>query len=165
MLESSVEKVDWSGPWSVCLLVPCFYSIWFSLLKKSPNCIIWQFKNILKFEFFKNHHLSFHIHFLPIGPVCVLSHICDPMNYSLPGSSVHGIFHRRILEWFVIYYSRGSSQPRDQTRVSCIAGRFFTLWATREDYSCSCSHTVEYCVCVNCYLVYFLATPLWHVGS
>ena len=81
MLESSVEKVDWSGPWSVCLLVPCFYSIWFSLLKKSPNCIIWQFKNILKFEFFKNHHLSFHIHFLPIGPVCVLSHICDPMNY------------------------------------------------------------------------------------
>ena len=44
---------------------------------------------------------------------------------SLPGSSVHGIFQARILEWVVISFSRRSSWPRDQTCVSCIAGRFF----------------------------------------
>ena len=56
----------------------------------------------------------------------------DPMDCSPPGSSVHGIFHARILEWFAISFSRGSSQPRDQTWVSCTAGRFFTDGATRE---------------------------------
>ena len=58
--------------------------------------------------------------------------LCDPMDYNLPGSSVQGILHVRILEWVAIPFSRGSSQPRDQTQVSCIAGRFFTIWATRE---------------------------------
>ena len=43
-----------------------------------------------------------------------------------------GILQARILEWVAMPYSRGSSQPRDQTHVSCIAGRFFTIWATRE---------------------------------
>ena len=47
-------------------------------------------------------------------------------------SSVHGIFQARILEWFAISFSSRSSQPRDQTQVSCIAGRFFTIWTTRE---------------------------------
>ena len=51
----------------------------------------------------------------------------DPMDYSLPGSSVHGILQARIQEWVAILLSRGSSQPRDQTWVSCIAGRFFTI--------------------------------------
>ena len=51
---------------------------------------------------------------------------CDPMDYSLPGSSVHGISQARILEWAVISSSRASSRPRDQTRVSCIDRRFFT---------------------------------------
>ena len=49
-----------------------------------------------------------------------------------PGSSVHGILQASILEWVAISYSTGSSQPRDQTQVSCIVGRFFTIWATRE---------------------------------
>ena len=53
-----------------------------------------------------------------------------PMGYSLSGSSLHEIFQARILEWVAIAFSRGSSQPRDQTRVSCTAGRFFTDWAT-----------------------------------
>ena len=53
----------------------------------------------------------------------------DPMNCSLPGSSVHGILQARLLEWVVIPFSRGSSQPRNQTVVSCIAGKFFTNWA------------------------------------
>ena len=55
-----------------------------------------------------------------------------PMDCSPPGSSVHGIFQARILEWVAISFSRGSSQPRDQTRVSRIVGRRFTIWATRE---------------------------------
>ena len=54
------------------------------------------------------------------------------MDCSLPGSSLHGILQARELEWVAISFSRGSSQPRDQTRVSCIPGRRFNLWATRE---------------------------------
>ena len=54
------------------------------------------------------------------------------MDCSLPGSSVHGIFQAIVLEWIAISFSRGSSQPRDRTRVSCIVDRRFTFWATRE---------------------------------
>ena len=57
---------------------------------------------------------------------------CNNMDCSPPGSSVHGISQARILEWIAISFSRGSSRPRNQTRVSCIAGRRFTVWATRE---------------------------------
>ena len=56
----------------------------------------------------------------------------DHMGYSLPGSSVHGIFQARILEWVSISFSRRSSQPRDRTLVSYIASGFFTNRATRE---------------------------------
>ena len=55
------------------------------------------------------------------------------MDCSLPGSSVHGISQARVLEWFAISFSRGSSWPRDRTQVSHIVGRRFTVWATRED--------------------------------
>ena len=54
------------------------------------------------------------------------------IDCSPPGSSDHGILQARILEWIAISFSRASSQPRDQTRVSCIAGWFFTVWAARE---------------------------------
>ena len=56
----------------------------------------------------------------------------DPVDCSPPGSSIHGILQARILEWVAISFSRGSSWPRDWTQVSCIAGRRFNLWATRE---------------------------------
>ena len=56
----------------------------------------------------------------------------DPMDCSPPGASVHGILQARILEGVAIPLSRGFSWPRDRTQVSCIAGRFFTVWATRE---------------------------------
>ena len=52
--------------------------------------------------------------------------LCNPMDCSPPGSSVHGILQARILEGVAIPFSRGSSQPRDQTQVSCIAGKFLT---------------------------------------
>ena len=55
----------------------------------------------------------------------------DLMDCSLPGSSVHGIFQARILDWIAVPFSRGSSQSRDQTRVSHIAGSLY-CWATRE---------------------------------
>ena len=58
--------------------------------------------------------------------------LCDPMDYSLPGSSVHGILQARTLEWFAMPFSRRSSQPRDWAWVSCTAGRLFTIGATRE---------------------------------
>ena len=58
--------------------------------------------------------------------------LCDPMDCSLPVFSVHGILQARILEWVTISFSRGSFQLRDRTRVSCIGGRHFNLWATRE---------------------------------
>ena len=51
----------------------------------------------------------------------------DPMDFSPPGSSIHGILQARILEWVPISFSRGFSQPRDRTWVSRIAGRFFTI--------------------------------------
>ena len=47
----------------------------------------------------------------------------DPVDCSLPGLSIHGILQARILEWVAISFSRGSSQPRDRTQVSCIAGQ------------------------------------------
>ena len=53
--------------------------------------------------------------------------LCDPMDCSPPGSLVHGIFQAWILEWVAISFSRGSSRPRDQTWVSCIVGRRFTV--------------------------------------
>ena len=53
--------------------------------------------------------------------------LCCPMDCSPPGSSVHGILQARIVEWVAIPFSRGSSLPRDQTRVFCTAGRFFTI--------------------------------------
>ena len=56
----------------------------------------------------------------------------DPMDCSPLGCSVHGIFQAKTLEWVTISYFRVYFRPRDGTQVSCIAGRFFTVWATRE---------------------------------
>ena len=69
--------------------------------------------------------------------VCVLvAQLCltlyHPMEYSPSSSSVHGILQSRIPEWVPILFSRGSFWPRDSTMVSCIAGRFLTVSATRE---------------------------------
>ena len=76
----------------------------------------------------------------PILYACVLvtrscPTLCDPMDCSPPSSFVHGIFQARILEWLAISFSGGSSQPKDQTGISCVEGRFFTIWATRTAYS------------------------------
>ena len=73
----------------------------------------------------------------------LLSHVqlfCNPMDCSLPGSSICGIFQARVLEWVAISFSRGPSWPRDQTQVSRIVDRGFTVWATRE-VRISCKYT------------------------
>ena len=53
--------------------------------------------------------------------------LCNPLDCSLPGTSVHGILQARVLEWVAMPSSKGSSQPRDQAQISHIAGRFFTV--------------------------------------
>ena len=58
--------------------------------------------------------------------------LCNPMDCSMPGSSIHGILQARTLEWVAMLSSRGSSQSRDRTQASCSAGRYFTIWAARE---------------------------------
>ena len=58
--------------------------------------------------------------------------LCNPMDCSPPGSFIHRILQARILEWVAISFSRGSSWPRNRTRVSHTGGRRFNLWATRE---------------------------------
>ena len=87
--------------------------------------------------------------FVCLCVVCLVTQSCltldDSMDCSLPGSSVHGILQARILEWVAIPFSRGSSWSRDWTGVSCIAGKFSTVWAIREP---------QY-FCVNFYIYYF----------
>ena len=83
---------------------------------------------------YHQHHLGNSI--LETGVVLIVlitqlcTTLCDPMDCSPPGSSVHGILQARIPEWVAIPFSRGSSQPRDQTQILCTAGGFFTTWAT-----------------------------------
>ena len=74
---------------------------------------------------------SVHI-FLKVLVAQLCMTLSDSMDCSLPGSSVQGILQARILEWVTIPFSRVSSWPRDQTLVSCTAGRFFTVWTKRE---------------------------------
>ena len=94
----------------------------------------------------------------------VMSNSLQPCgNCSPPGSSIHGILQVGILEWVDISFSRRSSRPRDWTQVSCIVGRCFTIWATREVLSflfsvtdittLSCLHRVSltvFCLLFSC---------------
>ena len=96
--------------------VVCFHSAWFHSgryqgVELLSNIVRWKWKVL-------------------VAQLCLT--LCDPMNCNQPGSSVHGILQARILEWVDIPFSRRSSWPRDWTQVSCIAGGFFTIWATRE---------------------------------
>ena len=82
----------------------------------------------LKLQYFGHRIWRAHWQVVPSCP-----NLCDPMDCSLPGSSVHGIFQARVLEWVAISFSRGSSWPRDRTRISHIVGRCFTVWVMREE--------------------------------
>ena len=80
--------------------------------------------------------------------------LCNSLDYIPPGSFVCGILQARILEWISIPFSRGSSWPRGQTKVSCIAGRFLTVWAMH----LSLPHRISY-------NLYFSTTELSHQES
>ena len=82
------------------------------------------------------------------------------MDCRPPGSSVHGILQTRILEGVVIPFSRGFSRLRDWTWVSCIAGRFFTIWATKE-YTHTHIHTYVYCSCSDIYICVCVCVCVW----
>ena len=90
--------------------------------------------------------------------------LCDSMDCSLPGSSIHRILQARILEWVAIPFPRGSSQPRDQTQVSPIAGRFFIVWATREAqtkyFKCVTPHLILYKP-LNYYYLKYIFIYFW----
>ena len=88
---------------------------------------------------------SFHTLKVLVAQLCLI--LCIPGS-KVHGSKVHGLFQARILEWVAIPFSSGSSQLRDWTQVSCTAGRFFTIWVTREAPTlqlswvpCACMHT------------------------
>ena len=91
----------------------------------------------------------------------------DPMDCSLPGSSVHGILQARIVERTVMPFSRGSSRPRDWTQVFHIAGRFFTVWATREALSLgifpSCWKNLQCLPILHSWKVKSHTDPMWSV--
>ena len=80
------------------------------------------------------------------------------MDCSEPGSSVHGILQARILEWVAVPFSRGFSQPRDQTQLFSIAGRFFTwaTWAAQRWKSCLGGN-------IGKYYYYYIHMPEWLV--
>ena len=105
------------------LRVPGCYHI-SDQLSISPNCHnqLLGFSSLLEWII----ELRQALNYVWMSELCLIH--CKPMDYSQPGSSVHGILYARILEWVAIPFSRGSSQPRDQT--SRIEGRFFTTWVT-----------------------------------
>ena len=94
--------------------------IWFSRPKEGASSLSLREKYYLLLYCIVNHS--------------VMSNSLWPTDCSPPGSCVHGILQTRILEWATIPFSKGSSQSRDQTQVSCIAGRFFTIWATGKSH-------------------------------
>ena len=95
----------------------CWWKDW-----KSAYQMVWEGKTEFHFRLWKCE--------LKVAQSCPT--LSDPVDYSPPGSSVHGILQARILDWVAIPFSRGSSWPRDWTWVSCIAGIVFIIWATGE---------------------------------
>ena len=134
----------WTRPW----MFQRRYSTSFPISSTQfPSCwlIIFFIYNYATIIFWTQNTFSYHITtsrycLLPLVPrakvLVLVTPLCatlrDPMDGSLPGSDVHGIFQVRILEWVAMPFSRGSSWSRAWTWVSHIAGRFFTIWAKRE---------------------------------
>ena len=101
---------------------------------KSRNITLPTKVHIVKATFFFSSHVQMRELPYKEGSLVPKSNLTlsDPVDCSLPGSSVHGISHAGILESVDSSFSRRSSWPRDWTKVSCTAGGFFTNWAVRE---------------------------------
>ena len=115
------SEIEISGVWQV---TASFFLFLFQLQAVDISCLLSTPKDCYIYTDTEYSHT-----YVPycIAQSCVT--LCDPMDYSPPDSSVHGISQARILEWVAIPFCKGSSQPREQTWVSCIAGRFFTIFA------------------------------------
>ena len=110
--------------WAVISGLWCYHRNWFFAL---------YFK-IKIWTFFRRNAIITQL----IDSVCLVAQscptLCNPVDCSPPGSSIRGILQARILQWVAMPVSRGSSQSRDRTQVSHIAGGFFTNWATRKPH-------------------------------
>ena len=127
-----------SGVFKQCTCLPACQYPCMPLSHVCINCLALQ---ALDFAILKIYYASNYINSpfavtvvkvkMSVAQLCLT--LCDPVDCSPPGPSVHGILQARILEWVALSSSRGSSWPRNPTQVSHIAGRFFIIWATRED--------------------------------
>ena len=111
------------------LLLWCWFQLWRCSLLTLQGCAWPTSFPFLPFTLPRGKKVDQKVKVL-VSQSCPTS--CHPMDCSLPGSSVRGIPQARILEWVAVPFSKRSSQSRDWTQVSCIAGRVFTFWATRD---------------------------------
>ena len=114
-LSLTAGKIDWYLLWS--FEQPLLWNTWSCLLPTFCWIFLFSYQHVEKES--------------EVTQSCLT--LCNPMDCSLPGSSVRGNFQARVLEWVAISFSGGSSWPRDWTHVSHIAGRCFTVWATGKD--------------------------------
>ena len=127
-------------PWWSMALSTFSYVYWIVLYLLWRNVLLKFFSPFKKLNcLFTSEFLYSGYNSLLMHPLCSIAHscptLCDPMDCSLPGSSVHGILQARILERVAIFSSRGSSQPRDQTCISLVflyCRQILYCWATRE---------------------------------
>ena len=136
-LKSMGLQKSWSqlSDWTTSPSYKDLHSFWlFSTLSPSRPlksiCLVFNWLHQLYFYFYFVKYINFDISpvqarvFSLSSYLCLILHLCltlcSPMDYSPPGSSVHGIISTRIMEWGVIYFSRESSQLKDQTFISCI---------------------------------------------
>ena len=132
----------------VASLVAQMVKKWRSFLSPWHLCLIVHLRWLWGADVYKQRRLQWLLNSYPLPPpyglhgqdflfILVVQScltLCNPMGCSQPGSSVHGVLQARILEWVAIPFSRGCSPSRDGIQVSCIACRFFTIWATWEGY-------------------------------
>ena len=120
-LENPRDRGAW---WAAVYGVAQSRTRWSDLAAAAAAALVWQTKNKVT----KLSHLSkfSQLRAVKVKVAQSCPTLCDPVD-----STVHGILQARILEWVPFPFSRGSSQPRDWTHVSCISRRFFTNWATK----------------------------------
>ena len=143
--------INWKAVLSLSISKYSLKSFFFLQPTHNTICCLWlnTFLSIIfKTRRILNWNATVTVQYNEVAQLC--PNLCNHVDRSPPGSSVHGILQAKVLEWVAISFSRGSSQPRDRTRVSHIAGRCFILWAAREapnwnarEYQIAKTHTME----------------------
>ena len=129
--EKNTSLFHFTFPWSLKKLNDHHFIYWWSTyISPSVNYLFLTELQKLFLHFRKTLCLLYEKVKEKVTQSC--STLCNAMDYSLPGSSGNGIFQTRILEWVAISFSRGFSQPRDQTWVSCFGRQILYHWATWE---------------------------------